>query len=221
LRRLVLREPIRIRDGSLEAHLIGACFARKPDGPATPSVVDGRLCLAEYAMELVTLDARPAALLIVDRPGPVVDAFDRSYAASLAIMLSAALTRVALRSRLANVSAELRHLTAFTNALMVEATEAPVTLQSALVSGSRSYFVEEAVAPGSNHWQQLMSPQELRVAQLLARGLANREIAGQLVLSVETVKSHVSSILRKLNAANRSHAVALMLAGPRDGDTNV
>jgi DNA-binding NarL/FixJ family response regulator len=66
-----------------------------------------------------------------------------------------------------------------------------------------------------------MSPQELRVAQLLARGLANREIAGQLVLSVETVKSHVSGILRKLNAANRSHAVALMLAGPRDGDTNV
>ncbi len=39
--------------------------------------------------------------------------------------------------------------------------------------------------------------------RLLARGYAYKEIAGQLFISVKTVETHVSSVLRKLQLSNR------------------
>jgi len=45
------------------------------------------------------------------------------------------------------------------------------------------------------------------VLRLLAAGRRNQEIADQLVVTVETVKKHVSHILDKLGAANRMQAV--------------
>ena len=52
---------------------------------------------------------------------------------------------------------------------------------------------------------------ELQVLQLIADGLANREIGGRLFLSEETVKSHVRHLLAKLHARSRAHAVAVGL----------
>ena len=46
---------------------------------------------------------------------------------------------------------------------------------------------------------------------LLARGDNNAEIAQQLVISIETVKSHLKSVLLKLNARGRTHAAVLAL----------
>ena len=47
--------------------------------------------------------------------------------------------------------------------------------------------------------------------RLVADGNANKEIAAQLSLTEETVKSHVRSILAKLGANDRTHAVAISL----------
>lgn len=44
---------------------------------------------------------------------------------------------------------------------------------------------------------------------LIATGAANQEIAGQLSISLHTVKSHVRNILSKLHAVNRRHAARL------------
>lgn len=53
-----------------------------------------------------------------------------------------------------------------------------------------------------------LSARELEVLALLAQGATNQQIADQLVISERTAKKHVTNILGKLDATNRTHAVA-------------
>ena len=52
-----------------------------------------------------------------------------------------------------------------------------------------------------------LTPQQLKVLQLITRGLQNREIAAELKLAESTVKAHVTEILRKLKLFSRNKAV--------------
>lgn len=56
-----------------------------------------------------------------------------------------------------------------------------------------------------------LTARELGVLRLIAGGNANKEIAAQLSISEETVKSHVTKILSKLAANDRTHAVTIAL----------
>ncbi|SDF88798.1 two component transcriptional regulator, LuxR family [Blastococcus aurantiacus] len=60
--------------------------------------------------------------------------------------------------------------------------------------------VEEATDPGLD----LLSAREREVMQLLARGYTYREIGSRLFISVKTVESHASNVLRKLQLSNRN-----------------
>jgi DNA-binding NarL/FixJ family response regulator len=70
--------------------------------------------------------------------------------------------------------------------------------------------VREAVDPELDQ----LSPREQEVLRLIARGYTYREMAGRLHISVKTIESHVSAVLRKLQMSNR-HALTTWAASRR------
>lgn len=70
-----------------------------------------------------------------------------------------------------------------------------------------SAFRQLAVDEDTQSIYSPLSPRELQVLELVAAGRTNKEIAAQLDISNQTVKNHVSSILRKLAVNDRTQAV--------------
>jgi DNA-binding NarL/FixJ family response regulator len=56
-----------------------------------------------------------------------------------------------------------------------------------------------------------LTPKQLQVLKGLAKGLSNKELAAQFGLSPNTVKIHVTDVLRKLGVSSRSQAIAVAL----------
>jgi LuxR family maltose regulon positive regulatory protein len=73
---------------------------------------------------------------------------------------------------------------------------------------SRAAKPSPSPAPPAAGLAEPLTGRELEVLGLLAAGMANKQIARQLVVALETAKKHVSHILGKLGAANRTQAVA-------------
>jgi DNA-binding NarL/FixJ family response regulator len=93
-------------------------------------------------------------------------------------------------------------------ALLVEAVRAAVS-GDALISPSITVRLLEHLSPPAPSGDDGgLSPRELDVVKLVARGLTNAEIARQLFISVGTVKTHLGSVLTKLGARNRVEIAA-------------
>jgi DNA-binding NarL/FixJ family response regulator len=69
---------------------------------------------------------------------------------------------------------------------------------------------DPAPAPASDDLSHTLSDRELEVLQLVSQGLKNREIAESLVISKNTVRSHLRNILDKLHVQNRLQAANLI-----------
>ena len=86
-----------------------------------------------------------------------------------------------------------------------------VDMIRAVVAGQRYLSPEIAQQLASHLGASQLSEREIEVLQCAAAGNANKRIAAQLAISEETVKAHMRSILAKLGANDRTHAVTIAL----------
>lgn len=81
----------------------------------------------------------------------------------------------------------------------------------AVHAGQKRLSSEAAVEIAEHATDDVLTPREIDVLRLIAKGNANKEIAGHLLLNEETVKGHVKNILAKLGVHDRTHAVTIGL----------
>jgi two-component system, NarL family, response regulator len=81
----------------------------------------------------------------------------------------------------------------------------------AVHAGKKTLSPEASYQIAEHATDDTLTPAEILVLRLIAAGNANKEIADQLSITEETVKSRVKSILSKLGANDRTHAAAIGL----------
>lgn len=80
------------------------------------------------------------------------------------------------------------------------------------VHGGRKRIPPEIASEiAEHHADDALTQREIEVLRLVASGGANKIVAGELGISEETVKAHMRSILAKLSANDRTHAVTIAL----------
>jgi hypothetical protein len=162
LRRRLLQSPVLIASGSQEAALLSSTEDEPAVCAALPSALAASLDLQQHALGVVMPDARPLALLVLDRAERPVEQHDLSRVAAFAVMVSRALELTVLRQRLSELSASVRALTVSLQAVAAELSEAPTALDWARGESAASLF--------SNCIEQ--SPRERPTGLLTSHGAA-------------------------------------------------
>jgi DNA-binding NarL/FixJ family response regulator len=78
-----------------------------------------------------------------------------------------------------------------------------------VAAGRRHIPVDVAVRLAENLGRETLSPRELQVLELIREGHKNKRIAGRLCIAETTVNFHIKNIVEKLQAKDRTHAVAI------------
>jgi DNA-binding NarL/FixJ family response regulator len=186
-----------------------ALLATQPDFEVVGSAADGaeavRVC-REQRPDVVLMDVRmpvmdgiEAARQLIGDDGPrvlMLTTFD------LDEYVYDALSAGASGFLLKDVAAE-RLFDAVRVVAAGEALLAPTVTRRLIAEFAR---LRPKLPPRPDRLEEL-TPRETEVLRLVAEGLSNGEIAGRLVLSEETVKTHVSRVLTKLDLRDRTQAV--------------
>jgi DNA-binding CsgD family transcriptional regulator len=154
---------------------------------------------SSYAVATVALGGSPAGAIhaLSQR---TIDAIDLEVLEAYAEGLAQVFERAVLRGRVRAHRLELRGAVDWMNARLVRLSERSGSATNG--DGAPDAFSELA------ELDELLTPRELEVLRLMARGSTNRAIAESLVVAEGTVKYHVKNVLRKLQATNRADAVA-------------
>jgi DNA-binding CsgD family transcriptional regulator len=176
------------------------------DMPASPGYRELLGCV-QYLVAPVIAKSRVVALIHVGRRGEdgvsaddmdVLDAFASAYSL--------------LHERMLNTERVQQQRTSIARAA-ARLTEEADRIAAAAISFDveDDTRVESATIPADSGLAATLSLRERQVFERLVLGASNAEIADQLVITVETVKTHVKRILRKIGAINRSEAIALYM----------
>jgi LuxR family transcriptional regulator, regulator of acetate metabolism len=164
--------------------------------PGTPSYVTAPVICEEQALGLLHADR--------GLTGEDVTELDRATLWAFVEGLGHALERGVLAERLRthseNVLALARSTEASVNQLSMPRNELP--------RASRRFSRGAARTGPHRELLDMLTPREREVLAMLAEGETNASIARRLVVSEDTVKTHVKHILRKLGVRNRSQAVS-------------
>jgi two-component system NarL family response regulator len=80
-----------------------------------------------------------------------------------------------------------------------------------VAGGARPVQPEVAQRLTDRMFQPVLTPREIEVLRLVARGMRNKEIAAALTITEETAQSHMKNILAKLSVHDRTEAVAVAI----------
>ena len=145
---------------------------------------------------------------------PLTD-YDRETVWAFAEGFGYALERSVLADRLRQQSARVVALVRSTEASVVELSRPEIELGEPETAA----MAPPLQRPSTNGLEDELTRRELEVLSMLAEGETNARIAGRLIVSEDTVKTHVKHILRKLGVHNRSQAVSRYFRAP-GGDEN-
>src|ERR1700681_3419556 len=180
------------------------------DVPAAPGYRE-LLRSGQYLVAPVIAGARVVAILHVSRQseGGVsvrdVDVLD-SFASAYSL----------LHERMLNTERVQQQRTSIARAA-ARLTEEADRISAAAINFDDEYDprVEPPTIAANSALAATLSHRERQVFERLVLGASNAEIADELVITIETVKTHVKRILRKIGAINRSEAIALYLEDTR------
>jgi DNA-binding CsgD family transcriptional regulator len=205
LRRSLAQEPVRLGPWLHEAEALRRRMALlvKHDDPHALGLLPGG---GSYVIAPVIGHDRAVALLHADHGSGerAASGFDRAALWAFAEGLSYALERCVLEERLQRHSQHVLALARAAEASVEElggpALGLPARLGRLAPSGPRPVPERARL--------EMLTPREHEVLAGLAEGETNAQIAQRLVVSEDTVKTHVKHILRKLGVRNRSQAVS-------------
>lgn len=90
---------------------------------------------------------------------------------------------------------------------MIDPYDLPAVVRH-IVEGSAFAMPRPGQADEQGHdWRRVLSERELSVLGFIAEGMTNKQIAGRLWLSEQTVKFHVRNVYRKLSVSSRTEAL--------------
>jgi DNA-binding CsgD family transcriptional regulator len=178
----------------------------EPDVPSSPGYRE-LLGSAHYIVAPVVAKSRVVALLHVGRRSDDgisdgdVDVFD-AFASAYSL----------LHERMLNTERVQQQRTSIARAAARLTEEADRIAAAAISFDSEDDTrVEPPTVAADSALAATLSDRERQVFERLVLGSSNAEIADEFVITVETVKTHVKRILRKIGAINRSEAIALYL----------
>lgn len=191
------------------ALLRGVATVLESDGDVEVVASVGRVSDAEEALGRLDVDVVVTDIRLPDGDGMDLMFTTREKGARLVVFTQYSADRIVMRAFRAGI-----------NSYVVKESD-PHLLRHAVHAAARGdMFIDPRVAPklvtaatkkGSTKGPFGLTPQELRVVELLPKGMTNQEIAQHLGLSYETVKTHLRHAMRKLQVDDRSAAAAMII----------